>query len=509
MRHARVTALLASLLAGCPSEAAPDAASPGRDAPGPDVPGLDAPAAREDAPGLDAPGLDAPGLDASTAAEDAPTRTVAFTPSDAIFANPERGFYRAVDLMNESDLSWLRGEHAHDSLVYSYVMLDRFRGSDISAATLDEIRSALRVAQDDGFEVVVRFAYNLGPYPDPEPDAPLSRIERHLEQLSPVLRENEGAIALVQAGLIGAWGEWHSSTHGLDADPAARRAVVEAVLAAVPASRSTQVRYPPYIGELVGGTPLDPSRAWDGSFAARVGYHNDCFLSSDTDVGTYPDDEIDRWKTFLDAHTAFVPVGGETCAPYPPRSECASALAEMERHHYSFLNRDYHPDIVQSWEDGGCLPEMERRLGYRLVLIDAELPEAVRPGGSFRLRLRVRNEGFAAPFNARPVELTLRSGTTEFTARLDTDVRRLLPGEHVIEARVRVPATVAIGSTTLSLRLPSAVESLAGTPAFSIRLANEDVWQAAEGENLLGSVAIDDTATGTVDPSATELTILD
>ena len=505
MRRALAPLVIASTLAGCPSTPADDA-SMDRDA---SIERLDAPL--PDAPGLDAPFDDAGGASSdafSDPAGDAPTRTVTYARTDAIFASPERGFYRAVDLLAESELGWLRDEHAHDSLVYSYVMLDRYRDRDIDASYLAEIRSALDVARRDGFEVVLRFAYNLGPYPDAEPDAPLSRIERHLEQLAPVLRENVDVIAVVQAGFIGAGGEWRSSTDVRDSEPAARRAVVTALLDAIPPTRSTQVRYPPYIAELIGGAPLDVTRAFTGTFESRIGYHDDCFVSSDTDVGTYPEGEVDRWKTFMDAHSAFVPVGGETCDPFPPRSECASTLAEMERHHYSFINRDYHPDIVQGWADGGCLPTIERRLGYRLALIDASLPERVRPGGSFRLDIHLRNEGFAAPFNARPIELVLIGPSSRESVVLDTDVRTLAPGEHTIEARVRVPSR-ATGEHTLALRLPSASTSLAERPAFSIRLANEGTWRDATGDNVLGTLTLDDAAPGTADPSATTLTLLD
>ena len=489
-----------SALVGCPSGGSPDAAG-SADA------RLDAPAFVSDAPAAppDAPALDAP-IPPGT---DAPSRARTFAPTDELFSNPERGFYRAVDLLAERDLSWLRDAHAHDSLVYSYVMLDAFRDRPIDDATLRAIEGGLAVARDDGFEVVLRFAYNLGPYPDAEPDAPLARIEGHIAQLAPVLRANEDVIALVQAGFIGAWGEWHTSTNGLDTDPAARRAVVEALLDALPASRSTQIRYPPYLSELAGGA-LDPGRAWDGSFAARLGFHNDCFLASETDFGTYPSGEIDRWRSFIAAHSAFVPVGGETCAPNPPRSECASTLAEMASHHYSFINRDYHPEVVAGWERGGCMPELERRLGYRLVLVDGELPERVRPGGSFRARLRVRNEGFAAPFNPRPVELVLGSGAAGERVALPVELRGWLPGsDHAIDVRVRVPATMPPGPHTLALALPSASPSLRGRPAYAIRLANDGVWDPARGENVLGTITVDDAAEGTVDPSATELSLLD
>ena len=324
MRRSLLT-LLALLGSACPGERVSDAG-----APGPDAVGLDA--VGPDAPGLDAPGLDAP----ASAGTDAPSRPVTFSPTDEIFGNPERGFYRAVDLLAERDLSWLSDEHPHDRLVYSYVMLDRFRDRAIDATTLDALRDALAVAREDGFEVVVRFAYNLGPYPDSEPDAPLSRIREHLGQLRPVLREGEDVIAVVQAGFIGAWGEWHTSTNGLDTDPSARRAVVEALLDAVPASRSTQIRYPLYLSELAGGSPLDASRAWDGSFESRLGFHNDCFLSSDTDVGTYPDDEIDRWKAFIASH-------GATWPMFTPRTIALSIRSTRSRRTPAKMGALYTP----------------------------------------------------------------------------------------------------------------------------------------------------------------------
>jgi hypothetical protein len=458
-----------------------------------------------DAAPWDAGPADAAPRDAGSA--DAPGRPLSFTRSDALFPNPERGFYRAADLLAESDLSWLRSEHPADSLVHSYVRLDAFRDRDIDAATLASLERALGVARAAGFEVILRFAYNEGPYPDSEPDAPLARIQAHLAQLAPILRANADVIAVVQAGFIGAWGEWHTSTNGLDRDPDARRAVVEAVLAALPSHRSTQLRYPPHIAELLGGAPLDETRAFAGTFASRIGFHNDCFVASETDFGTYPSAEIARWRDFASAHSAYSPAGGETCSPFPARSACAPAVAELEAMHFSYINRDYHPDVIAGWERGGCLGEIERRLGYRLVLTDGELPEAVRPGGSFRVRLALRNEGFAGPFNPRPALLAIEGPGGRASVELPIEVRAWLPGTHAIDVRLALPGTLAEGTYTLSLALPSGDASLAARPEFSIRLANEGVWDAARGQNTLTTFRVDDAAPGARDPSGVGLRV--
>ena len=169
----------------------------------------------------------------------------------------------------------------------------------------------------------------------------------------------------MQAGFIGAWGEWHTSTNGLD-NAADKQEILEALLDVTPASRTVHVRYPPD-KEAMYGSPLTATTAFNGSYAARTGHHNDCFLSSDTDVGTYPDDEVEQWKSYLEADTLYVPIGGETCDVHS-RGQCATATAEMARLHYSYLNRDYHTDVIDGWINEGCYEDIRRSMGYRLQM---------------------------------------------------------------------------------------------------------------------------------------------
>ena len=106
-------------------------------------------------------------------------------------------------------------------LVYGKFLLDDYRDQPLDPAVLTEIDDALGLARDAGLKVVPRFYYaDAGD----QPDAPLDRILGHIDQLGPILADNEDVIAVVQAGFIGAWGEWHSSQNGLDnpTDRAAR-----------------------------------------------------------------------------------------------------------------------------------------------------------------------------------------------------------------------------------------------------------------------------------------------
>lgn len=413
--------------------------------------------------------------------------TIAFAATDDDFPNPERGLYDHVDLVRGGDFSDVRA--AGRTLAYAGVHLDEWRDAPLDAALLSDLDAGFADVRAAGIKVILRFVYNDGL---DEGDASKARILAHLEQLAPVLAANADVIAVVQAGFIGAWGEWHASTNGLD-NPTDRAEILAAIVAAVPPSRMTQVRTPMFKDEAYGGPITD---GFDGSDAARVGHHNDCFLASTSDFGTY-ETPIETWKDFVAAEGRFTPVGGETCAVNASRTDCPEATAELERLHWSYLNALYHPDVLAGWSDQGCLDDVSRRLGYRFELVDAAHSERVAPGGILHVQVTVRNVGYAALFNARPVVVVLGSET----AAIDVDPRLWEPGTPMtLNVRLRVPADLVPGTHRLALRLP---DPLLADDAYAIRFANEGVWQAPD--NVLTELVVDPDAPGDVDPAATDL----
>ncbi len=95
----------------------------------------------------------------------------------------------------------------------------------------------------------------------------------------------------------------------------------------------------------------------------------------------------------------------------PPRSACGSATTELARLHYRFINSLYLPGVQASWTTGGCMGEVRQRLGYRLVLQELSHSVAVRPGGVLRLQWVLRNDGYGALFNARPLNVVLEQAS--------------------------------------------------------------------------------------------------
>ena len=433
--------------------------------------------------------------------------TQAPKPTDEDFLNPERGFHADMPLP-QAALDDYRAEGA--TLLRSYASLEKWRTQPLPQSFLDQLSYSLDLVRDRGLKLVLRFAYNL----DGSEDAPLDTVMQHIAQLKPVVTAQSDVIAVLQAGFMGRWGEWHHSEHGLNTG-ANRQKILNGILDMLPASRMVQLRYPWQRKQMYPELLSDVS-AFSGKGGARVGHHNDCFLTSNNDLGTYgdfvdsadgtaPDAQVIRWMDYVAQESRYTATGAETCQN-TERSSCVHALKELARFHYSYLNADYLEEVNERWQTEGCMPEVRRRLGYRFELASVQHSETVQPGGVLRLAITLKNQGFAAPFNERPVYVVLE-GATRVVAKLAFDPRQFLPekGPITLTSFVRVPASLAPGQYRLALWLPDADARLQKRPEYAIRFANQAVWEANQGDNTLGTVSVDAAAGGCVDGAATEL----
>lgn len=437
-----------------------------------------------------------------------PTRnTYFYNISDSFFQNPERGFSSEAEL--DSDFY----EYYEDgvTLVYITIQLYDYRETEIPELLLNELDASLIAMRSSGVKAILRFAYNDGPYPYPDPDASLEQILSHIEQIKPVLQKNADVISWLEAGFIGAWGEWHASTNDLDNSVEAKQQILFALLDAMPSDRSVLLRYPVDIITFFPA-PLTSESAINNSDQARVGFHNDCFLASSNDENTYGRDNIfsyDDELSYLNQTTQFVLVGGESCAYNPPRSDCPSALHELEYLHFTELGDGWHPDVLSSWEEQGCYVEIEDRLGYRLSLLETTVNQTVKPGGVLNLEVKIINEGFAPPINPRPVYLILE-GPTRQEVLLPVNPRLWLPNQEIsIQVKARLPFDIPEGEYKLALWLPDPYLTLRDNPRYSIKFANENIWDQNFAYNILQTITVDTLALGSVDLTSTSFEIIE
>lgn len=409
---------------------------------------------------------------------------VSYEPSDQFLLNPERGFYRQLTARSDgrpitlSELKELRDDKM--SLLLRMYYLDQFRDRDLSDQQLRLVEADLHTIRRSGCKCILRFAYssNLG-----ESDAPLDKVLRHIEQLQPVLLANADVIAVMQAGFIGAWGEWHGSTNNLETDNAVRSIAGELLLT-LPESRCIQVRTPRYKRIIIGNDSVLTSKtAFTGTPQSRIGHHNDCFLADDNDLGTYESQRLEQDRLYVAEDTRYVPMGGETCA-VSLFTKYDHARAELSKLHFTYLNRGFHPRVLAEWRENGLYAEADKHLGYRLSLISSTCDSEAQPGGVWNVNLEFQNQGWAAPINPRDVVLLFKSETDSLTYRvkLPVDPRRWLPGQPIpLNFGIGLPEIIKPRKYNLSLRLSDPEERLNDRVEYAIQLANKGLWDSSTG----------------------------
>lgn len=471
-------------------------------------------------------------------------QTVTYTESTEDFPNPDRGFYTYSetkasnysplvlnDLVNKRNgyTSSSANYSVKSSLVFRYYVLDDFyQGQNITTTYLNNIQADFSTARQAGVRLILRFTYNITPDKScgesacpPYLDGTKATILKHIAQLKPILQANEDVIAVVQMGFIGVWGEQYYSTYFGDTSTGGadrytnqnwtdRNEVLAAVLDAIPTNRMVQVRYPQLKQRFLGG-PTAPvttdaiisSQAHKMTNISRIGLHNDCFLATADDYGTYfdygndnsfPMNRIDVLKPYAKSEGKFVAVGGETCDDaFNPQNNCGGqVLSDMASLHYSYLNTDFNNTVNNDWQDGGCMEEIKRKLGYRFVLKNGTYPNAAEVGTTLNFTLNLENVGFSAPFNYRDLLLVFRpigggSITKLKVLGTNSDTRFWHTGTINLQGSVQIPNNMTLGNYQLLLHIsdPSNNQMVANRPEYSIRLANTNLWDTNTGYNQL------------------------
>jgi len=473
-------------------------------------------------------------------------KTIKYTEDTTDFPNPERGFYIAMHTkaggMDTAELIKLRtiesikssnaNYTARITLVYKGYLLTAFRNEEISSEFLQLLQQDFDAIRIAGLKMVIRFSYTdkstAGDCPDkgicpPYGDAPKAIVLQHIAQLKPLLMANADVIAVAQQGFIGIWGEnfytdyfgdesKNNTGYMTDSNWNDRNQVLKALLDALPKSRMVQVRTPRIRQRFVYGprasissSPMMDNEAFTATDKSRIALHNDCFLSSADDYGTFDDNgnspepkvpAMDVLRKYWIAESRYVAVGGETCDnAFSPQNDCAPwghAVQEMASMHYSFLNVSYNNLVNNDWQTQGCMAAIKKKLGYRFVLQQAILPVKLHATVAMPIAVTLINEGFASPYNPRQLQLILRNKLSGkvIAIPLQTNVQRWFTGKVEIKQAIKLPGNIEVGEYELLLDLPDESASLKGRPEYSIRFANKDCWEEKTGYNKLNHVVV-------------------
>jgi regulation of enolase protein 1 (concanavalin A-like superfamily) len=448
------------------------------------------------------------------------TAMIEYQPDNSLFPNPERGWIQSVMPANRqsvplslNQLLTLRNSPDQVTLVRKYYYLGEFRKGALPPDFLLQVEQDLRTCRAAGVKLIPRFVY-VWVLSWNRLDAPLEIASAHLEQLKPIFDEYWDVIAHVEAGLVGSYGEWHDSSSGyinnwtLMLRPAGIK-LRDKYLEVLPEQRMIAMRYLYWHKMKFFRSPLTAETAFSGTTQARIGYHHDMVMSTKQwqTEGCSECPAYDPMTNYLMADNLWVVQSGEPSGIDDDNySTTQDPRPELRSLHYSSLVRNANDSEsaphYMFWREQGYYDDLTRDLGYRFRLVKATLPLEVAPGGAFSATLEMTNDGFAGIYNPRGVEIILRNTATRAQYALSMDKgwgnRKWLPGPgstSTLEFSGGLPDTLPTGEYEVFLNLPDPAEKLHNRPEYSIRLANQDVWEAFTGYNrLLHKIQVTNTS---------------
>ena len=231
------------------------------------------------------------------------------TPADSRdgLANPERGwrFEIGIGRLPEDPVKfthvtdqWPFPRFVKDGVTVSqaYCYLTQFANGPVSDAKIAALEADFAKARRAGVKFLLRFAYEFSDEVSwRTKGAPTAeRILAHIKQLTPVVRRNSDVIYCLQTGWVGLWGEFHSSTHGIEKNPAHVAAIVKATLDMLPPDRTTMMRRIAYkenvLKSLGAEGEVTATNAWTQVPTARIGFFNDGTLANWWDGATFTEE---------------------------------------------------------------------------------------------------------------------------------------------------------------------------------------------------------------------------
>jgi len=367
--------------------------------------------------------------------------------------NPNRGFY-TTEITRLSNFKPLTKSHLQKLLdqgrtvLYRAYCLDTLKKSpNISSDFKDKLQDDFDLVESYGMQLIIRIYYS---YTKDESDARLKIVKQHIKDLKGILTANAKNIFAIQIGFIGTYGEGYYTNEDfgdrgkINAQQWQNRyEVIKTVLLNTSPDTVILVRTPEIKINFLKSGVLNTGGAVDEKNRDRLGYFNDCFLSSADDVGTFENDDE---YNYVKQDTRKVPIVGETCRVYEKRTNCESAIKEMERMHFSSLNSEYHESVLNSWKENGCYNEIAERLGYQLRLDHMIATTESSANSMITFHVEGFNNGFAAPFDYKYAKLILKSDNMQCSKRIPIKATDWSAGKYFsICAYIQLPKNIRVG----------------------------------------------------------------
>jgi hypothetical protein len=368
-------------------------------------------------------------------------------------ANPERGVFYGAGDEGEPDIYTL-AEHALFLGSVCNQDLAWFGRTNPSTSSILRDWAEIAVAErGNGRKVIFRPRYDTEGAAEGMPNGcgrfeadSYTRLQNHAQAIGDMLADAEikPIIAFIQMGYLGSWGEWNTSgslpaggtCHDLPFGSCARDCVeacrqYSPVLLAASIG-SDRISFASYVINTYRGKgvtrPVELRRpeffrdveATFGPPSGSMGFHNDCFMRSASDGGTFshlesdfsnygalyplsypgqPDTSAQSAKNYMQAKAPEGSQGGESCPSGDPANDpedwrTQDVPARLNADSFRYLHATWAPEFRQTMIDARQWDTIKSQLGYRFQVTHVLVPDTVDPGAPATVSVDVYNSGF-------------------------------------------------------------------------------------------------------------------
>ena len=416
--------------------------------------------------------------------------------------NPDQGFYHPIYVTaKENGVSYAKWIVTDATQLY-HLRIDisafsKAVNGDVDKPLTNEalrgIEELLVFLKQQSKSAIIRFAYDAAFSGNANKEAGLDMIIKHIEQVCPILNRFETTITGVEVGLIGPWGEMHTST-------IANKEHINPIINMFLENTNNLpilVRTPKMIYDYLGITisDIEKYKIDNTSKAYWLGLFNDGYLGSSTDLDTYT--EREKEIEFLSQQTGHLPFGGEVVVPDSPLHDIENCLPEMAEIHLNYLNVEWNNAVIDKWKNStytqncgkdenyygqSAFTYIENHMGYRFVLTKSVFEFSDR-FDKLNIKLTLNNVGFGNLNRSKFAKVLFvnENGEIKYSKQI-----KQFNGEENIDCALAM--NFDDGKYQVYLALYG--EEVDGTRSYNLQFANCDIWDNALKANKIGEIDI-------------------
>ena len=394
------------------------------------------------------------------------TENMQFTESAHQINNPNRGFYLIYGFTpsDENQDLWAQAAERlqEDSrkLALIQINLRKYTAKPLSEIALESIEDLFDNLEQLDKQYVVRFLYDWnGKNLETEPEN-VETVLEHMQQLEGFFKEYSDIIFIQQGVFVGNWGEMNNTKH-----LGSLQQLILQLAAVTGENTYLAVRTPAHWRTATGMEDVAEEALMKSALVQRLSLFNDGMMGNSSDCGTYStktkteSGPYSAWNreeelAFQEELCKYVPNGGEVIINNP-LNDFESAVENFSTMHVTYLNIDYDRNVLNKWADTVVTEEgvfdgmdglsyMERHLGYRLFISNAELGYDIWED-KLEVKIEMKNVGFAPLYKEPEKVLTIRNKATGEERRYTVDAKlRSLAGGNEREVPLAIQGKISL-----------------------------------------------------------------